>query len=132
MAQNLRHLKKISKNSILIIDDEEIIREILIEVMQIINIPAVCAQTGEEGIDIYMNNQKRINLILLDMVMPGMSGLETYWRLQALNPHLHIVLMSGYPDRISPALASLPANLEFIQKPFSVQEVISKVQRLTA
>jgi DNA-binding NtrC family response regulator len=132
MVQKLKHLKKISKNSILIIDDEEIIREILIEVLQIINIPSVCARTGEEGINIYTHNQNRINLILLDMVMPGMSGLETYWKLQALNPRLHIVLMSGYPNRNSPALATLPANLEFIQKPFSVQEVISKVQRLTA
>jgi len=121
-----------NKIAILIIDDEEIVREILQEVMEIANFQAYCAQTGKDGIDIFVQNRNKIKLILLDMVMPGLTGIETYEKLLALDPQIKIILMSGYPDKEAFHLANLPESQEFIQKPFSVQEVISKVQQSLA
>jgi len=136
MILNVKHRKETkelkNKDAILIIDDEEIVREILLEVMEIANFRAYCAQTGKDGIEIFTRNRKNIKLILLDMVMPGLSGLETYQKLLALDPHIKIILMSGYPNKEAFHLANLPENQDFIQKPFSVQEVISKVRQSLA
>ena len=136
MVTNLKRQNKTknlkNRDAILIIDDEEIVREILLEVMEVANFQAYCAKTGKDGIDIFLQNKKKIKLVLLDLVMPGLSGIETYKKLLKLDPQIKIILMSGYPDKEALNNVNLPESQEFIQKPFSVQEVISLVRQSLA
>ncbi len=88
------------------------------------------AGSGEEAIEIYSKNRNIIALIILDMVMPGMNGSETYYRLKEINPQIKILLSSGYSIDGAAHEILEGSSDGFIQKPFNVKILSSKIQQL--
>ncbi|MFA6100902.1 MAG: ATP-binding protein [Victivallaceae bacterium] len=112
---------------ILIIDDEEAIRITASKMLEAAGYDTICAVDGTAGCELYKSRQQEIKAVLLDMAMPGISGLETYQKLKEINPAVKALMTSGYINdaRVQRALA-IGAD-GFIKKPFSLTRLSEKM-----
>ncbi len=114
--------------TILLIDDEEMIINVGEELLQELGYKVISARSGDEAIQIYERNADKIDLIVMDMIMPGMGGGETFDRLKAMNPAIKVLLSSGYSIN-GQASKILERGCDgFIQKPFNINQLSEKIQ----
>lgn len=115
---------------ILIIDDEELIRDIASDILLECGYEILTAENGQEGIDVFTQHQHQITLVLLDLVMPIMSGRETFYALRKIAPNVKILLSSGFrhDKRVAEVLAAGADG--FIQKPYSLYKLTSEIKQL--
>ncbi len=119
-----------SDKLILVVDDEDMLRDVLREVLEMVGLSALFASSGMEGLQIFEENRDRINLVLLDILMPEMSGLETFDRIKAIDPDMKFIFMSGFPDKEALALRELSGEYAFVKKPFSVNEIVNHINKM--
>jgi two-component system, cell cycle sensor histidine kinase and response regulator CckA len=116
--------------TILLVDDEETIINVCRDLFESLGYRVLSATTGKEALEIYSQNQSSISLVLLDMIMPGMGGKETFTALKEINPHVKVMLSSGY-SLDGPAREIMEQGCKaFIQKPFSLQDLSEKVRTI--
>ena len=115
---------------ILVIDDEEMLRDVLKEVLEMVGFSALFASSGKEGIQLFEENREHVQLILLDILMPEMSGLETHKAIKEIDPDMKFIFMSGFPDKDALSLQELAGDYVFVKKPFSVKEIISEIKQV--
>jgi len=118
------------KETILIVDDEAIILEVTQGMLRSMGYQVFCAGSGREALDIYREKGGRIDLIVLDMIMPGMSGTETFERLRELDPNGKILLCSGYSIEGKAAKLIEKGCGGFIQKPFRMEDLSREVRTI--
>ncbi len=116
------------KRRILVIDDEPEIQKLLRAHLEAGGFSVLCASDGESGVAAFREHRGGIDLVLLDMTMPGMSALETWKKLKELQPHIPILLSSGY-DREA-ALADFPESPPFLSKPYSGVVLLAAVEEI--
>ncbi len=115
---------------VLLVDDEETITEIMEKALTLTGYKVMLARGGEEAIDLYKKNQNRIDLVVLDMIMPGMNGGKVFDRLREMNPGLKVILSSGYSiDGEASQIMARGCN-GFIQKPFGIKELSQKIREV--
>lgn len=119
---------ELKNKKVLIIDDEDILRDVLSDVMGMIDLDSLTADGGRKGVEIYKKHQNDIDLVLLDLLMPDESGIETYQRLSVINPDVNVIFMSGVDDQKSLQNFSNNKECVFIKKPFSMDEITQKVK----
>ncbi len=90
------------------------------------------AADGEKAISLYRRAKDRINLVILDMVMPGMGGGETFERLKAIDPEVKVLLSSGYSLDGQATEIIQRGCVGFLQKPFSLEQLSAKLKAATA
>jgi PAS domain S-box-containing protein len=117
--------------TILLVEDEEDVRRLSSEILKTCGYTVL--ETGEplEALVIGEQRNGTIDLLLTDMVMPGMRGSELAARLETTNPKLRVLCMSGYADAMIAAAANEPAR-PFLQKPFTPHDLASKVRQALA
>ena len=106
------------EGTILFIDDEACVREAFTDAFDHSTITVLTAENGNEGITLFKEHQEAISLILLDFSMPGMDGETTFRKLRKIDPHVKIIISSGYAEE---DITSKFKGLEitgFIQKPY--------------
>lgn len=86
------------RKTVLVIDDEAAIRNVLRELLQSSGYPVITASDGQSGVDIFRNLHPSIALVILDMVMPGIGGRETYALLRQINADCPVLVCTGYSD----------------------------------
>ncbi len=114
--------------TILLIDDEDIIIDIGGQILERLGYRALIARSGKEAIEIYRTNKNKINIVILDMIMPDMGGGETYDRLKKINPEIKVLLSSGYSINGQAAEIMNRGCNGFIQKPFNVEQLSRKIR----
>jgi two-component system cell cycle sensor histidine kinase/response regulator CckA len=115
---------------ILLVDDEEMVLEVGAAMLKAIGYNVDTAKRGETAIDIIKREKDGIDLVILDMIMPAMSGGETYDRLKEINRDIKVLLSSGYSiDGAARKILDRGCN-GFIQKPFNLDK-LSRVVRET-
>lgn len=88
----------------------------------------ITASSGQEAVDIYRVDKDRIDMVILDMIMPGMGGEETLERLRAFNDDIKVILSSGYSlDSEMKRILNGNAN-RFLQKPFRIDQWSQKIR----
>jgi CheY-like chemotaxis protein len=113
---------------VLVIDDEEMVRETMADVLADAGLQVLQAADGPTGVQLFRDRLKEIKLVLLDLSMPGMSGEEVFYELQAINPRVPILLISGYSEHevmdrfVNKGLAG------FIQKPYTIDALLQRIQ----
>jgi signal transduction histidine kinase/ActR/RegA family two-component response regulator len=117
------------KGRILVIDDEGAIREMARDVLQSNGYEVVTAVDGVDGLDVFRREWGRVDLVLLDMVMPRMGGLETFRRLLGMDRSVRVLLCSGFADNDKAQRAIKEGALALLQKPFSVSELLGRIER---
>jgi PAS domain S-box-containing protein len=115
--------------TVLVVDDEEVVREVASAILVQAGRSVLTAATGEEAVRIVGERGEEIGLLLLDLTMPGLTAEETIAQVRALLPEVAIVLTSGYTEiAIGDRLRAFGA-VEFLQKPWSAGELGALVDR---
>jgi len=113
--------------TLLLVDDEDIIIEVGEQMLKTLGYEVLLARGGKKAIEIYTNNQDRIDMVILDMIMPDMGGGETYDRLKGINPDVKVLLSSGYSiNEKANEILERGCN-GFIQKPFDLRGLSGKI-----
>ena len=125
-------LKEILKGegTVLLVDDEDMIIDIGVRMLESIGYKALKATGGKEAVEIYKANRDKIDLVILDMIMPDMSGGATFDRLKEINPDIKIVLASGYSVNGQAKEILKRGCKGFIQKPFNTGELSRKIREV--
>lgn len=108
---------------ILVIDDDEILCKTARSILESVGYTVLLAMDGKEGVNLYRENWQRVVLVLLDMIMPVMSGREAYIALKKINPKVKVVLSSGFrQDSRMDEVMALGADA-FLQKPYTLENL---------
>ncbi len=116
--------------TILLVDDEEMIIEVNQEILKALGYNPMIARSGTKAIEIYKNNIDNINLVIMEMIIPGMSGKEAYDGLKKINPEIKVLLSSGYSISGQAAEILEQGCNGFIQKPFKLRELSVKIREV--
>ncbi|MGV7227887.1 MAG: ATP-binding response regulator [Nitrospirales bacterium] len=120
-----------SPTKILIVDDEEEVRTACSLILNEIGFDALVAQDGKAGSRIFEQYQDEIALVFLDLTMPHLDGGQLAKVIKGLNPHVPILVSSGYAEEEAMKHFTQSTISAFIQKPFQVEVLIAKIQELT-
>ncbi len=117
------------RGRVLVIDDSEDVRRVVSATLEVHGFDVLLAQDGEEGLAFYRVLHAAIDAVLVDIEMPGMDGIETFRRLQLVNPQVRAILWSGgaLSRRIDEALRQ--GALAFLRKPFVPEVLIDEINR---
>ncbi len=116
------------KETVLLVDDEDMIIEIGKEMLSKMDYKVFTTRNGAEAVKTFTENKDIIDLVILDMIMPDMGGGETYDRMKEINPDVKVLLSSGYSIN-GEAASILERGCDgFIQKPFSMNDLSSKIR----
>ncbi|MGD8667827.1 MAG: response regulator, partial [Desulfobacterales bacterium] len=118
--------------TILLIDDEKMIIDVGQELLQELGYDVLTTSSGKEAIEIYRQKSSQVDLVIMDLIMPGMSGGETYDRLKEINTHVKVLLSSGYSINGQAAKIMERGCDGFIQKPFNINQLSEKIQGIIA
>ena len=116
--------------TILLVDDEEITIEVGKKLLEELGYRVLIAQSGKEAVEMYRTHTDEIDMVLLDMIMPGMSGGETFDKLQEMDPGVKVVLSSGYSINGDAQQVLDRGCMGFIQKPFNLMAISQKTREI--
>jgi PAS domain S-box-containing protein len=111
------------KGCVLLVDDEEIVRTTGSMILKSLDYQVLLATNGEEALSIYREKQSKIDLVLLDMVMPKLSGTDCFLALKKINPNAKIILSSGYSDESIICSLEKQGICAFLKKPYRSREL---------
>ena len=114
---------------ILVIDDEQIMRDGCARILSKNGCSVLTAENGSVGLAKLQESPKEIDIILLDLMMPGMSGMEVLEKIQALDDTLLIIIITGYATVASAVEAMKKGAYDFIAKPFTPDQLRIVVKR---
>lgn len=113
--------------NILLVDDDRLLREVVGEYLSGHDLVVDLAESGEEAM--LMFEPGKYKLAILDLVMPGMNGLELMEKIMQLDPKVYCLIMTGYPTIDSAYKAMVEGVSDYIIKPFQLSELLESVQK---
>ena len=114
--------------TILLVDDERALLDIGMEMLGRFGYTTIEAESGEKALEIYRKEKDRIDLIILDLGMPGMGGYKCFKELLLIDPQVKVIISSGYSvaEKVRETLES--EAVEFIEKPYRLGEILKKLR----
>lgn len=116
--------------TVLVVEDEEIVRELVCQVLSGQGYNVLCAGNGVDALELSRKHEGPIRLLITDVVMPQIGGLELSQMLTAQRPDTQVLFVSGYSEDDISEHGILDANLEFLEKPFTPLALTRKVSEL--
>ena len=116
-----------AKETVFLIDDDDMIADVSELILKNSGYDVVSAKSGKEAIEVYKENHSRIDMVILDMILPDMGGGDTYDRLKEINPEIKVLLASGYDIEYQGRDIMERGCDGFIQKPFNMNELLEKI-----
>jgi DNA-binding NtrC family response regulator len=113
---------------VLVVDDEEAIRELLTDYLNKFGYEVVCAADGQEAMQKYMKGH--FDIVLSDFVMSPMDGLELLGEIRKMDPDATFIMITGYPSIDSAMEAMKRGARDYITKPFNIDEIRLKMERV--
>jgi CheY-like chemotaxis protein len=111
---------------ILLVDDEAPVREAVVDILETLELEAITATNGQEGLALFEQYRGEITAVLLDMQMPVMGGKETLYAIRQLDRHVPVILSSGYSEsELSTELQD--EGTSFLQKPYNMDRLIEVI-----
>lgn len=123
-----RHGIQYGQETVLLVDDEAIIIDVGQKMLERLGYRVLIARSGDEALEVYGKQGKEIALVILDMIMPGMGGGETYDRMKAIDGGVRVLLSSGYSIEGQAKEIMDRGCKGFIQKPFSLYGLSMKIR----
>jgi PAS domain S-box-containing protein len=117
------------KGRVLVIDDEETVRQVAVKMLRLMRLECVAAVDGRQGLDLFSEHPEAFQLVLLDLTMPKMDGAATLAELRKVRPGIPIILMSGYTEQDAVSQFGNTDLTGFIQKPIQQDQLQAIVQR---
>jgi two-component system cell cycle sensor histidine kinase/response regulator CckA len=116
--------------TVLLVDDQDIVIDIGTQMLERMGYTVLLARSGKEATEVYKGNIDKIDIVILDMIMPGMSGGETYDALKAIKPDVKVLLSSGYTINAEATEILERGCSGFIQKPLTMRELSQKIREI--
>ena len=116
--------------TILLVEDEEAVRSMAFKILEILGYSVMSAANGLEAISLAKQYPKRIDLLLTDVVMPGMNGRELAQQISTIHPETTVLYTSGYTENVIVDHGVVDAGLNFIGKPYTLQLLAQKIREL--
>jgi PAS domain S-box-containing protein len=120
----------VGTETVLLVDDEDMVSDIGKRLLERLGYNVLVAGSGKEAVEMYDKNKDKIELVILDMIMPGMGGGEAFEGLKTINPGIKVLLSSGYSMNGRAAQIMARGCKGFIQKPFNLKELSKKVRMI--
>ncbi|MFH0921498.1 MAG: CHASE4 domain-containing protein [Fibrobacterota bacterium] len=114
--------------TILIVDDERLIRDMAAEILKEIGYTVLTAADGQAAVEFYRDHFKEIDLIILDLIMPKMGGVDCFFELKKINPGVRAIIASGYSANGDAQKMLSNGAKGFIQKPFDIPRLSKLIQ----
>ena len=121
---------KAGSETILLVDDESMIIEVGRAMLEKLGYRVIVCDSGQDAVETIKSQGTRIDLVLLDMIMPGMDGGKTFDRIRELQPDMPVMLSSGYAINGKATQIMRRGCNGFIQKPFNLSELSEKIRQV--
>lgn len=116
------------KETILLVEDENMLRDLVKKVLQTHGYRVLEAKSSRQALQLFEKNRNKIRLLIVDVIIPGMSGWELFEKLKAKKSRLKVLFTSGYTEEIIGQPTASERGVPFIQKPFTIDELLKKVR----
>lgn len=116
--------------TILVVDDEEHVRSLVSDILESAGYRVLTASDGEEALEIYRRQGDKIDMVILDMIMPRLGGRETYEKLREINAAVLVLLSSGYSENGTAREVLDRGAAGFLQKPYRSHELLKKLRHV--
>jgi CheY-like chemotaxis protein len=116
--------------TVFLVDDENIILDVAKNILKTLGYKVLLARGGVEALQVYKKNQDKIDMVILDMIMPDIGGGETYDKLKEINPGIKVLLSSGYSINGQATKILDRGCNSFIQKPFNMIDLSQKLRKI--
>jgi PAS domain S-box-containing protein len=125
-----RYVPEIGTETIMLVEDETVVRQLVAEILETSGYAVLQAGDGPSALELLRRHSDPIDLLVTDVVMPGMSGPEVASAVTTMRPGTHVLYMSGYTDSAIGHHGVLEPGIAFLQKPFSADDLTRKVRSL--
>ena len=116
--------------TILLVEDEDMVRELAVRILEEKGYKVLESSRGEKALEISKKHKNPIDLMITDIVMPGMGGKKLVQKIKQDRPRLKVLYISGYTDEIISQHGVLEEGTQFLQKPFLPQSFLTKIRDL--
>ena len=118
------------RKTILVVDDEELVRGMILRRLQVLGYDTIEAPDGESGVSVFRERLNQIDLVMLDFAMPKMNGVEAFGELIRIKPDVKVILCSGYTE--DDVLQSFPGQRPagVLHKPYKMEALKAELDRL--
>jgi len=130
MIVKKRNLSLSGSEKIIVVEDDEMVRELTVSFLENYNYSVAQASNADEAIRKCHNKDKEFDLAIIDVVMPGMGGKDLADIILQKQPQIKILYISGYTDDAIVQHGILNSSVEFLQKPFSADQLAAKVRKI--
>jgi CheY-like chemotaxis protein len=118
------------RKTILVVEDEDMLRDLLVIVLEENGFDVLVAKDGIEAFETYVRNKEIIALVLSDLGLPRLGGWESFSKMKEINPSIKAILASGYFDpELKEKIIAAGAKY-FVQKPYNPAEILASIHRL--
>jgi CheY-like chemotaxis protein len=115
---------------VLLAEDNDDVRESTTEILAALGYQVLAASSGEEALLLFEKQRAEIDLLITDVVMPGMGGKMLVDRAREMKKNLKVLFISGYPDEVIATHGVLHEGVNYLQKPFSVSGLSGKIREM--
>jgi CheY-like chemotaxis protein len=113
---------------ILVVEDEQLVRDLAERVLSLNGYRVLVAADGVAAVDVFRKHAADIDLVLLDLTMPGLSGAEVFESIVAERPNARVLVTSGYAEEEGQGMMRHPAVTGFLGKPYRIDRLLNEVQ----
>lgn len=120
------------KGSVLVVENEPFMREAVEDILDTVGLEVISTSDGHEGVAAYLSHKDDIDLVILDMRLPGMDGSEILRMLRTINPYVKVLIASGYEEQEVRRLLKDQQTVSILRKPYNADALLSTVQKILA
>ncbi len=122
-VSNQADAREKAEGTILLVDDEEVLREMGSDLLEALGFITLTAENGRKALEMYREHAGKIDVIMLDLTMPEMGGIEAYHELRKINPSVAVIFCSGYSIESVESLIAVDPFAGFVQKPYNLPDL---------
>ena len=115
-------------NTVLIVENEPFVLGAMEEILDTVGFKSICVRDGARGVAAYKEQSGEIDVVILDMNLPGMAGPEVYQAMQSVNPDVKVIISSGYDEHDVAAQFGELRLTSILKKPFNAKMLIDQVR----
>jgi PAS domain S-box-containing protein len=116
--------------TLLLAEDDKVVLNITRDILKEFGYTVIVAVDGEDAIKVYTGNRDKIDMIIMDVIMPKVNGWEAYQAIKDMSPEIKVLFLSGYTASIIHKQSGLEEGLNFISKPVSPNELLKKIREI--